>query len=176
MGTGSRGNLEKQPAGNAGVGIDIAVVGAHRGAGVTTLAALLGSERDLGVVPRHSRNWLVVCVEGRPLVLVSRNTTPGVQTAASAVSALKDLGGTVAVLAVIKDRLPEPMAATHALRALASQVGGVVRIPFVPALRGVRDPLRVSLPKGAIRALADLRALATASAPSGQPTSPEGLE
>lgn len=173
MGTGRSGDLEDRSAGDAAGGTDIAVAGAHGGAGVSTLAVLLGSERDLGVVPRHSSDWLAVRVEGRPLVLVSRNTLAGAVSVTSAIEVIEGLGGTIAALAVVRDG-PELTAATHRFQALASHVGGIVRIPFVPVLRAADDPAHVILPKAALQALAELRALTTACAAADQPTRPEG--
>lgn len=174
MGMCGPGNLDRQAAEAVAVQADIAVAGAHGGAGATTLAILLGSERDLGVVPRHSRNWFEVCVQGRPLVLVARTTMAGAVSATSAIELIRDLGGAVAALALVKDGMPEPVAATHRFRALRPQVGGVVRVPFVPALRSPGDPVDVTLPRSALKALAELRALATSSAGGDQPTLPEG--
>ena len=52
------------------------VAGAHGGAGVTTLAALLQPAWDLGA-PRHTgREFPPLRSGGRPVVLVARNTSP----------------------------------------------------------------------------------------------------
>jgi hypothetical protein len=142
----------------------VAVAGAHGGAGVTTLAVLLGSAWDLGVVPRHSRNWVQVRAEGRPLVLVARNTVAAAGSATEAIGAVAGQGGHVAALAVVSDGLPAPRAASYRFRVLSARVGGVVRVPFAGSLRDLDDPAEASLPRGVRRALAEIRSLTSGPA------------
>jgi hypothetical protein len=142
------------------------VIGAHGGAGVTTLAILLRPAWDMGTVTRPSRDRPPLRSEGRPVVLVSRNTVAAAGRATAAVNAITWHGERVAVLAVVGDGLPEPEAAAYRFRVLAFRVGAVVRVPFVASLRVADDPARVDLPRKARRAVADIRAEA---AQRGQP-------
>jgi hypothetical protein len=166
---------DRQSDDDGEVGLAIAVAGAHGGAGATTLAALLGAGPDLGVVPRHSRDWVAVRVQGRPLVVVSRNTVTAAASATAAVNAIESMGGPVAVLAIVGDGMPAPKSAAYRFNALAPRVGGVVRVPFIASLRVVDDLDGVVLPRLARRALAEVRVLALGAAQAaGQSGSQEG--
>jgi hypothetical protein len=161
-----------RPAGEANFAAGIAVAGAHGGAGVTTLAVLLGSDCDLGVVPRHGRNWLEIRAQGRPLVLVARNTVAAAGCATAAINAVAEQGGRVAVLAVVSDGLPDPKAASYRFRVLAARTGGLVRVPFVASLRVTDDPADVSLPglpRSVRRALAEIRSLTSGLVADARP-------
>jgi hypothetical protein len=143
------------------------IVGAHGGAGSSTLAALLESAWDLGaVVPGQPARPLP---PGLPVVLAARCTVASAARAIAAVDALAGQGAAVAVLAVTGDGLPEPAEASYRFRVLEGRTGGLVRMPFIPALRAAGDPRQVRLPRGARRALADIRAL---TAHPGRPGSP----
>ena len=138
---------------------EVVVVGAHGGAGVTTLAGLLRPAWDMGPVRRPAAGAGPLRPAGRPVLLVTRNT---VAAAAQAVAAARLLGEQrvpVAVLAVIGDGLPEPAEARYRFRVLEGRVGAVVRVPFVPAFRIAADPLSIALPRRTRRALAEIRAL-----------------
>jgi len=140
----------------------VAVTAAHGGAGASTLAVLLGSAWDLGAV--------VPGPPGVPLVLAARCTTASAGRAVNAVRALGGQGALVAVLAVTGDGLPEPAEARYRFRLLEARVGGIVRVPFIPALRAASDPRQVRLPRAARRALEEIRSLAAAhSGPGSQP-------
>lgn len=136
----------------------IAVAGAHGGAGVSTLAVLLGAARDLGVVPGRPGPL------GMPLVLAARCSASSAGRAVDAMRILAGRGIPVAVLAVTGDGLPEPAEASYRFRVLDGYVGAVIRIPFIPALRINPDPREVRLPRAARRALDDIRSL---TAPRG---------
>jgi hypothetical protein len=159
-----RSDHDRQSEDDGGVGSAIAVAGAHGGAGATTLATLLGADPDLGVVPRHSRDWVAVRVQGRPLVLVTRNTVTAAASATAAINAIESADGRVAVLAIVNDGMPTPKSAAYRFEALAPRVSGVVRIPFIAALRVADDLDGVVRPRPARRALAELRVLALAAA------------
>ena len=143
---------------------EIVVVGAHGGAGTTTLAILLQPAWDMGAVRRVARgqpsSWLTW---GRPLVLVSRNTAVAAARAIAAVNAITCQGERVAVLAIVSDGLPEPAAAVYRFQVLAARVGAVVRVPFIASLRTADDPAQVDLPRKARRSIAEIRAKALAS-------------
>jgi hypothetical protein len=140
---------------------ELVVVGAHGGAGVTTMAALLRPAWDLGVL----RPAGPLRPEGRPVVLVTRSTAPGAARAVAAVRLLGQQYVRVAVLAVIGDGLPEPAEARYRFRVLDGRVGAVVRVPFVPTFRVAAGPLAVRLPRRARRALTEIQALAQERAP-----------
>jgi hypothetical protein len=138
---------------------EIVVVGAHGGAGVSTLAALLGPAWDMGVV-RGPRLGGALRPGGRPVVLAARNTVAAAGQAVAAATAITRQGTQVAVLVVVSDGLPEPAEARYRFRVLEGRVGAVVRMPFIPALRAAGSPLQVDLPRRAHRALAEIRMLA----------------
>jgi len=138
---------------------EIVVVGAHGGAGVTTLAGLLRPAWDLGVVRRPGPGCGVLQPCGRLVLLVARGTVPAADRAVPAIRLLGEQGVQVAVLAVVGDGLPEPAEARYRFRVLEGRVGAVIRVPFVPAFRIAADPLSVDLPRRARRALAAIRSL-----------------
>jgi hypothetical protein len=147
---------------------EIVLVGAHGGAGVSTLAALLSPAWDMGAI-RESRLGRLLRPAGRPVVLAARNTVAAAGRAVAATTAITGQGTQVAVLVVVSDGLPEPAEARYRFRVLDGRVGAVIRMPFVPALRAADGPLEVDLPRRAIRALADIRALALEQAPYPAP-------
>jgi len=146
---------------------EIVVIGVHGGAGVSTLAALLGPAWDMGVV-RPCPGWSLR-PGGRPVVLAARNTVAAAGQAVAATAAITRQGTQIAVLVVVSDGLPEPAEARYRFRVLEGRVGAVVRMPFIPALRGVGSPLQVDLPRRALRALAEIRMLAQEQAPCPAP-------
>jgi hypothetical protein len=144
---------------------EIVVVGAHGGAGATTLAILLRPSWDIGAVRRPAPGRPAIRPTwGRPLVLVSRNTAVAAARAIAAANAIKWQSERIAVLAVVSDGLPEPAAAAYRFQVLAARVGAVVRVPFIVSLRTADDPAQVDLPRNARRAIADIRAKALPSA------------
>ena len=149
--------------------VEIVLVGAHGGAGVTTLtgpaASRLGHGRGRQPGPGHGS----LRPAGRPVVLVTRNTVTAAGRAVAAAGLLSEQGVQVAVLAVIGDGLPEPAEASYRFRVLEGRVGAVVRVPFVPAFRIAADPLAVALPRRARSALAEIRALAHEQVPDPPP-------
>ena len=148
---------------------EIVLVGAHGGAGVTTLTGLLRPAWDMGLVRRPAAGHGSLRPAGRPVVLVTRNTVTAAGRAVAAAGLLSGQGVQVAVLAVIGDGLPEPAEASYRFRVLEGRVGAVVRVPFVPAYRIAADPLAVALPRRARSALAEIRALAQEQVPDPPP-------
>ena len=142
---------------------EVVLVGAHGGAGVTTLTGLLRPAWDMGVVSGPGRGPLRPA--GRPVLLVARNTVGAAGRAVASTRLLGEQGVRVSVLAVIGDGLPEPAEARYRFRVLEGRVGAVVRMPFVPAFRIAADPLSVALPRRALRALAEIRALTRKQVP-----------
>jgi hypothetical protein len=138
---------------------EVVLVGAHGGAGVTTLAGLLHPAWDMGMARQPGPGRGLLQPAGRPVVLVTHNTVAAAGRATAATSLLSAQGLYVAVLAVIGDGLPEPAEARYRFRILEGRLGAVVRVPFVPAFRIAADPLSVHLPRRARRALAEIRAL-----------------
>ena len=128
---------------------EVVLVGAHGGAGVTTLAGLLRPAWDMGAVWRPGPDCGPLRPAGRPVLLVTRNTVAAAGRAVTAARLLAEQGVQVTVLVVIGDGLPEPAEARYRFRVLGGRVGAVVRVPFVPALRIAADPLAVDLPRRA---------------------------
>jgi hypothetical protein len=147
---------------------EIVLVGAHGGAGVSTLAALLSPAWDMGAV-REPHPGRPLRAAGRPVVLAARNTVAAAGRAVAATTAITGQGTQVTVLVVVSDGLPEPAEARYRFRVLEGRVGAVIRMPFVPALRAADGPLQVDLPRRAIGALAEIRARAQEQAPCPAP-------
>ena len=157
--TRSQSGQALQPGTRGAHGV-IVVVGAHGGAGTTTLAILLQPAWDMGVVRPPGQGPLLFPAGGRHLVLAARNTALAAGRAIGAVNALTSQGARVAVLAVVSDGMPEPAPASYRFQLLRPRVGVLVRVPFVAALRAVDDPPLVDLPRKASRALAEIRGAA----------------
>lgn len=142
-------------------GRDLLIWGAHGGAGVSTLAALLRPARDMGVLhPESAYRHSILNQDTKPVLIACRCTTWSALKASAAVSALTKVGGTVDVLAVVSDGWPEPPIATAWFRLLSAQVGVVARVPFVPWLRVCNDPSLAKLPRAARHALSVIRQVA----------------
>ena len=109
---------------------------------------------------------------GRALVIACRSTAWSAHQATKAVAATTRQGGQVAVLAVVSDGWPEPAVASSRFRLLQSQVGAVIHIPFIPALRLADNPAEVPLPRTAYRALTTIAAATGRTVPI-PPTSQE---
>lgn len=149
-----------QAGGQAGADLDVVVVGAHGGAGTSTLAALLPAVWDMGSIgPLLELDRSPLRAKGRPVVLAVRNTAMAAKDATAAIGALADWDERVAALAIVSDGGPESREATARFALLEGRVGGVVRVPHVRALRLVEDPSHVVLPGKARQALAELRRL-----------------
>ena len=144
---------------------EVVVVGAHGGAGVTTLAGLLRPAWDLGVVRRPGPGCGALQPSGRPVLLVARGTVPAAGRAVAAMRLLDEQGVQVAILAVVGDGLPEPAEARYRFRVLEGRVGAVIRVPFVPVFRIAADPLSVDLPRRAGRALVAIARLCKSTSP-----------
>jgi hypothetical protein len=121
----------------------VAVVGAHGGAGTTTVATLLRPARviDIRVSTRRwvefANRWASV-----PLVLVARGTSRGLADAVESVAGADSVGLFPAALVVVGDGWwPEPAAVRARTRMLSDRVGTVIRLPFVPRWRYLDDPL-----------------------------------
>ena len=144
---------------------ELVVVGAHGGAGATTLAILLRPAWDMGAMrPGRDARYPALVAHGRPLLLVCRNTSGAAAEATAAAAALLSPGAAVSMLVVVSDGWPEPATAAARFRLLEQRVGAIVRVPFMPAFRLARDPAAVPLPGRAQRALGHIRALAGRSA------------
>ena len=139
---------------------ELVIWGAHGGAGTSTLAVWLQPAWDMGAMsPEPDPPHPARVSAGRPLIVACRSTAWAAQQATKAVAATVGQGGQVAVLAVVSDGWPEPATATSRFRLLQPQVGAVVRVPFIAALRLADDPAAVPLPRSARRALTAIRAV-----------------
>jgi hypothetical protein len=145
---------------------ELVIWGAHGGAGTSTLATWLQPAWDMGAMrPEPEPPYPANVATGRALVITCRNTAWSAQQATKAVAVAVRQGGQVTVLAVIGDGWPEPATATSRFRLVEPQVGALIRIPFIPALRLADDPAAVHLPKAAHRALARIEAVAKRTFP-----------
>ncbi|MFI0484363.1 hypothetical protein [Actinomadura sp. 9N215] len=149
------------PADRAGEVLDAVVVGAHGGAGTSTLAALLPAAWDMGSIqPLLELDRAPMRAKGRPVVLAVRNTAMAAKHATAAIGALRAWDERVSALAIVSDGGPESRDATARFALLEGRVGGTVRVPHVRAFRLVEDPAEVDLPGRARQALDELRRLA----------------
>ena len=140
---------------------ELVIWGAHGGAGTSTLALWLQPAWDMGAMsPEPDPPYPATVSVGRALIVACRSTAWAGQQATNAVAATIRQGGQVAVLAVVSDGWPEPATATSRFRLLQPQVGAVVQVPFIAALRVADDPAAVPLPRSARRALTAIRAAA----------------
>jgi hypothetical protein len=141
----------------------LAVLGAHGGAGTSTLAALLGAT-DLGC--RYDDRLPPVLTSGGPagpgraLLLACRPTTLSATYATEAIRDLAAVRIPVAVLVICGDGWPETPVATARYRLLSAQVGTVTRMPFIPVIRGYGHPQQVRLGRPARHALTAIQTLA----------------
>jgi hypothetical protein len=163
------------------------VVGAHGGAGTTTLAALLRAEmtagregppvpvRDLRSVPdgdpdRMARSGRLL--PGRvagPLVVAARGNAEGARRAVVAVTALGYLGIRPAAVALVGDGAgPLPRAAAQRLDLLGDRGGPVVEVPFAASLRAAASPGQAQLPGRLLRAVTELAGLALSQGREGR--------
>jgi len=133
---------------------------------------LLQPAWDLGAPRRTGRGLPPILLDGRPVVLVARNTVAAAGQAVNAVNVITAPGGRIAVLAIVSDGFPEPPEASYRFCLLEPRIGGLVRVPFVPLLRVTDRPAGVRLPGQARAALAEIRARTTAPIPNAQPESP----
>src|SRR5579859_7119007 len=77
---------------------EVVLVGAHGGAGVTTLAGLLRPAWDMGAVWRPGPDRGPLRPAGRPVLLVTRNTVAAAGRAVTAARLLDEQGVQVTVL------------------------------------------------------------------------------
>jgi hypothetical protein len=153
-------NLVPVPAGRPAP--PLGVLGAHGGAGTSTLALLLGAT-DLGC---RYHDQLPPAITSDPglnesaLLLTCRPTTLSANYATEAIRELAKLRIPVAVLVICGDGWPETPATTASYRLLSAQVGTVTRMPFIPAIRGFSHPESVRIGRRARNALNEVRLLA----------------
>ncbi|TDC77437.1 hypothetical protein [Actinomadura sp. 7K507] len=148
--------------------LDVVVVGAHGGAGTSTLTALLPAAWDMGSIrPLLDLGRSPLRPQGRPVILAARNTAAAAKNATAAIGALREWDERVAALAIVSDGGTEVRDAAARFALLEGRVGGVVRVPHVRALRLVDDPCLVDLPGKARQALDELRRLVGAPADRG---------
>jgi hypothetical protein len=151
---------------------ELVIWGAHGGAGTTTLAVWLQPAWDMGAMsPEPDPPYPAKVSAGRALIVACRSTAWSAQQATKAVAAAIRQGGQVAALAVVSDGWPEPATATSRFRLLQPQVGVVIHVPFIAALRVADDPAAVPLPRSARRALTAIRTAAGRTFPT--PTTPQ---
>ena len=159
----------------------IVIAGAHGGAGVSTLAALLRLEFD-GVPPGHApqigemppvpdadperiaaAGWLPTPPPGTVLIIAARGTAEGARRAVIAVTALERRAIRPAALAVVADGAgPEPRQAVQRFGLIGGRCGPLVRVPFAAALRAGTAPESARLPRRLLNATYALAVLVAA--------------
>jgi len=159
----------------------IVIAGAHGGAGVTTLAALLRLEfadvpplqaPRVGEMPPipdadpariAAAGWLPAPPPGAVLIIAARGTAEGARRAVIAVTALERCAIRPAALAVVADGAgPEPRKAAQRFGLICGRCGPLVRVPFAAALRAGAALDSARLPRRLVDATYTLAALAAA--------------
>jgi len=111
------------------------VAAAHGGAGAGTVAGLLDIALGGGAGAEPKAPAAVLASRRRQLVLVARANAYGLSCAAAR---LPSIAHHRPVLVLVADApAADPAAVRYRLQALRGQVTGVVRVPFLPALRAV---------------------------------------
>ncbi|MGI5122763.1 hypothetical protein ACQEU5_24925 [Marinactinospora thermotolerans] len=147
---------------NEGWGEGVVVLGAHGGAGATTLTHWLPSPSfDLGPVVGPDGAVRQVTSHGRPIILTTRNTVHSAQAASIALNGLRDQGLRVACLVIVDDGAGStPREAKVRFRMLEGHVGGTERLSFLPTLRGSEEiPPEEELPRKMVSELTRIKEL-----------------
>lgn len=136
---------------------ELAICGAHRASGTTTLSVLLHPARDLGLA-QDAVNQMAR-VRHRPLILTCRSSAWAAPRALAAAEILIEAGAVPDVLVVIHDPWPMSPEAAARFRQASNLVGTVVTLPFLRQLQ--KRPDNARLPGTMRDTLADIRMLAT---------------
>ncbi|WP_329431007.1 hypothetical protein OG339_48490 (plasmid) [Streptosporangium sp. NBC_01495] len=108
------------------------LIGAHGGAGLTTVAALLNHARP-GSAAEFSGSWPT----GRRIVLVANSSANGAQAAAQ-MAANWPLPSSCPALVVVADTpFRAPPLARYRLRAISRLVTAMIAVPYLPAVRNL---------------------------------------
>jgi hypothetical protein len=115
------------------------LIGAHGGAGVSTVVALLNHRVGAGEGPPVAREFDSGWDVGRRPVVVTRSTAAGAELAAQMMAEwpLPDRP----VLMVVADApLPVPPLARHRLQVISAQAAGTLSVPYLHPVRNLGDP------------------------------------
>lgn len=151
-----------QPA-TKGWGEGVVILGAHGGAGATTLTHWLPSPSfDLGPITGPDGTVRKVTSHGRPIIVTTRSTVRSAHAASTAINGLRDQGLRVACLVIVADGAgSEPREAKVRFRMLEGHVGGTARLSFLPTLRGSEEvPSEEELPRKMVSELSRIKELA----------------
>lgn len=139
----------------------VIVLGAHGGAGTTTVNRMLAPAAHEGSYEDWTRQL-------EPMVLVAKATAYGLRKATEAMTwvnhVIRSAPYQIAppVLVLVADAPGgEPSTAKARARLVQDQVRGIVRIPYVPAWANLDDPLSVPAPRAVVTAASELRTLLT---------------
>ena len=155
------GGIEMANSGHLGVrseydGAAFALLGAHGGAGVSTVAAFLDPSRSSGTV-LELRHGEQLPHHYRPLV-VAQSTAFGMRAAAELVAHWHP-GLVRPWLVIVRDApLPVPACVRYRRRAIANRVAGMTEVPYLPQLRAVDVPAEALRHRPVQRAASRLRA------------------
>lgn len=132
------------------------VAGAHGGAGTSTVVALLDIALGPGAGAEPAALGALIAARRRALLLVARSHAYGLRAAADRLPALAHHRP---VLVLVADApAGDPAAVRYRVRALEGLVAGVVRVPYLPALRAVDQASDLADHPKIRRAAASLRA------------------
>lgn len=146
-------------------------VGAHGGAGVTTLCEVVPGGADFGQVFPAQAGFA-----GLPAVVVCRSNAQGLVAARKAAARAASLGTVVLGLVVVADmperRRPKPLA--EALYLTRGAYDQLWEMPWVPAWRFGELPAPANSPRQARRLLVDLWTALDLPLPSGNSQKRQG--
>lgn len=124
---------ESQPPAELAAGFLVAA--AHGGAGAGTVAGLLDIALGGGAGAEPKAPAAVLASRRRQLLLVARANAYGLSCAGARLASITHHRP---VLVLVADApAADPAAVRYRLQALRGQIAGVVRVPFLPALRAV---------------------------------------
>lgn len=137
------------------------MIGAHGGAGSTSVAALLNSKDPDTAVEPGGADAAKLAERDRVVVLVARSTAYGMAAAARRLTAWPS--STLPWLVVVADApAPPPVAARFRVRALRPRTAGIAQVPYLFPLRAVDHAAEVLDATSVSRAAVQLlRALTT---------------
>jgi hypothetical protein len=108
-------------------------MGAHGGAGVSTLITLLNHEQDEKTAVEYDGSW----PEEHRLALVARSTASGAEYAAQRIAQWPKDAARPSLLLVADAPFPIPSLARHRFTAISETVSRILFVPYVFALRNL---------------------------------------
>ncbi|MBB2749237.1 UNVERIFIED_ORG: hypothetical protein FHR35_009150 [Microbispora rosea subsp. rosea] len=118
------------------------LIGAHGGAGTTTVVELLNYRRSVAIAAEFDGTW----PQGRRLAVVARSTAAGAAHAAETLASWPTQLDQPVLLVVADAPFPPAALARHRIRAISRGVP-VVFVPYLWALRNLDTPAALRMPQ-----------------------------